>query len=57
MREYSMDTNKIDFVITWGGNDDPEWRKQREYYSAKAGRTIDNSIYRYRGWDLLQSIL
>ena len=53
MREYSMDTNKIDFVITWGSSDDPEWRKQREYYSAKAGRTIDNSIYRYRGWNLL----
>ena len=33
MRGYSMDTNKIDFVITWGSNDDPEWRKQREYYS------------------------
>ena len=44
---------KIDFVITWGSNDDSEWRKQYEYYSAEAGRTIDNSIYRYRNWDML----
>ena len=45
--------NKIDFVITWGSNDDPEWRKQYEYYSAKAGRTIDSSVYQYRSWDTL----
>lgn len=45
--------DKIDFVITWGSNDDPEWRKEYEYYSAKAGRTVDNSVYRYRSWDLL----
>ena len=45
--------DKIDFVVTWGSNDDPEWRKQREYYSAKAGRTVDNSVYRYREWDML----
>lgn len=48
-----MKDNKIDFVITWGSNDDPEWRKQYEYYSVKAGRTIDNSVYRYRSWDML----
>ena len=45
--------NKIDFVITWGSNDDPEWRKLFEYYSAKAGRTVDSSVYRYRSWDML----
>lgn len=44
---------KIDFVITWGSNDDPEWRKQYEYYSVQAGRTVDNSVYRYRSWDML----
>lgn len=44
---------KIDFVITWGSNDDPEWRKQYEYYSAKAGRNVDNSVHRYRRWDML----
>ena len=43
----------IDFVITWGSNDDPEWRKQYDYYSAQAGRTVDSSIYRYREWDML----
>ena len=44
---------KIDFVITWVSNDNPEWRKQKEYYSAKAGRTVDDSISRYRDWNLL----
>ena len=48
-----MRNEKIDFVITWGSNDDPEWKKQYEYYSAKAGRTVDSSIYRYRDWDML----
>ena len=45
--------DKIDFVVTWGSNDDPEWRKQYEYYSALAGRTVDSSVYRYRSWDTL----
>ena len=44
---------KIDFVITWGSNDDPEWRKQYEYYSAQYGRRVDSSICRYRNWDTL----
>ena len=48
-----MTDNKIDFVITWGSNDDPEWRKQYAYYSAKAGRNVDSSVYRYRSWDML----
>jgi len=48
-----MRNEKIDFVITWGSNDDPDWKKQYEYYSAKAGRTVDSSIYRYRDWDML----
>lgn len=48
-----MGNEKIDFVITWGSNDDPEWKKLYEYYSAKAGRTVDSSIYRYRDWDML----
>ena len=48
-----MIDNMIDFVITWGSNDDPEWRKQYEFYSAKAGRTVDSSVYRYRSWDML----
>ena len=49
----NTDTDRIDFVITWGSNDDPEWRRQYEYYSAQAGRTVDNSVYRYRSWDML----
>lgn len=48
-----MKPNPIDFVITWGSNDDPEWKKQYEYYSAKAGRNIDNCVCRYRSWDML----
>lgn len=45
--------DKIDFVITWASTDDPKWRKEFEYYSSMTGRTVDNSIYRYRSWDML----
>lgn len=48
-----MSDEKIDFVITWGSNDDPEWRKQYEHYAAQYGRTVDKSVYRYRSWDTL----
>ena len=48
-----MIEEKIDFVITWGSNTDPNWQKQYEYYSALYGRTVDKSIYRYRSWDTL----
>lgn len=44
---------KIDFVITWVSTDNPEWRKQKEYYFARAGRTGDSNINRYRDWDML----
>ena len=45
---------KIDFVITWVDENDPKWRKEFEYYSAKEGKTVDNSTCRYRNWDTLQ---
>ena len=48
-----MADEKIDFVITWGRNTDPEWRKQYEYYAAQYGRSVDKSVYRYRSWDTL----
>lgn len=43
----------IDFVITWVDDSDPEWRKEFEYYSAKAGRSVDLSKTRFRSWDTL----
>ena len=46
--------NKIDFVITWVDDSDPKWRKEFEYYSAKEGRTVDNSAIRYRDWGTLR---
>lgn len=44
---------KIDFVITWLDDSDPEWRKEFEFYSAKAGRIVDLSKSRFRSWDNL----
>lgn len=44
---------KIDFVITWVDESDPQWRKEFEYYSAKAS-SIDNRICRYRNWKTLR---
>ena len=44
----------IDFVITWVDDSDPKWRKEFEYYSAKEGRVVDNSVIRYRDWGTLR---
>lgn len=44
---------KIDFVITWVDDSDPEWRKEFEYYSAKAGRSVDLNKCRFRNWGTL----
>lgn len=45
---------KIDFIITWVDDSDPEWRKEFEYYSAKEGRTINTDACRYRDWGTLR---
>lgn len=44
---------KIDFVITWVDDSDPEWRKEFEYYSAKAGQSVDHNKCRFRNWETL----
>lgn len=45
---------KIDFVITWVDGNDPEWKKERNYYAALENREIDNSSARYRDWGTLR---
>lgn len=45
---------KIDFVITWVDENDPKWRKEFEYYSAKEGRIVDKSSARFRDWGTLK---
>lgn len=49
---------KIDVVITWVDGNDPEWKKEKEYYLRKSGRIEDiASLHeRYRNWDNLQYI-
>lgn len=52
-RENKME-DPIDFVITWVDGNDPEWRKERDQYAALVHGEKDNSIIRYRDWDLLK---
>ena len=47
-------TEKIDFVITWVDGNDPEWRKERDYYAELEHRDIDNHNIRYRDWETLR---
>ena len=42
--------NKIDFVVTWLDSDDPEWRKQYEYY--KPNSKGDKSKSRFREMEI-----
>lgn len=48
-----MNTEKIDFVVTWVDGNDPEWLKEREKYITK---TKDNSSKdnRFRDWNLMR---
>lgn len=46
--------DKMDFVITWVDGNDPVWRKEFEYYSAKEGMAINTDACRYRDWDTLR---
>jgi hypothetical protein len=43
---------KIDFVILWVDNNDPNWQKDFQYYSLK--EKGNKSEIRYRSWDNLQ---
>ena len=46
--------DKIDFVITWVDENDPKWRKEFEYWSAKETRLKNTDPCRYRDWDTLR---
>ena len=46
--------HKIDFVITWVDNSDPEWRERCLRYAKEEGRSITISSERYRDWDNLR---
>lgn len=51
-----METDKIDFVITWVDGADPVWYKEKLETLKKQGKAaeemIDNSTSRYRDWDI-----
>ena len=45
--------SSIDFVILWVDDNDPLWRKKRDYYKKQMGITLKTKE-RYRSWDNLQ---
>lgn len=49
-----MMKKEIDFVITWVDENDPKWRREFDYYSAKENRYINTDACRYRDWDTLR---
>ena len=50
------ETTKIDFVLLWVNGNDPEWRKQRNYYASKyySNNNYGNEEERFREWDQLK---
>lgn len=47
-----MDTEKIDFVLTWVDGNDKKWQEEKAKYTTKTQN--DNRINRYRDWKNLQ---
>lgn len=47
-----MKTDKIDFVILWVDNADPQW--QQSYFRAKGATPDENEKLRFRDWGLLR---
>lgn len=48
---------EIDFVIAWVDGSDPNWQKEKQKHLAeflKDESVVDQGVYRYRDWDLLQ---
>lgn len=45
---------KIDFVIPWVDNNDPEWQKSFEAYLPQSSRSSDTREIRYRNWENLK---
>src|SRR5699024_7947863 len=44
-------TKPIDFILCWVDDSDPEWQREKRYYSPS--KQVDNRKIRYRDWDLL----
>ena len=49
-----MEEDKIDFVLMWVDGNDPKWQAEKKQYDKNIGTNADNTIYRYRDWNLLQ---
>ena len=47
------ETEPIDFVVTWVDGNDPEWQRNKAYYSEEIDHN-SNTEARYRDWDLLR---
>ena len=48
-----MQTEKVDFVVTWLDSTDPVWQKEFRKYK-NAGLKVDETKSRYRDWDLFR---
>ena len=46
--------DKIDFVIPWVDGGDPEWKKEKDYYSEKKSLEDDDRNIRFRDWETLK---
>lgn len=53
-----MDKQKIDIVVLWVDGNDPEWRKQKDFYvqqcRASKEKAYEASDQRFRDWDQLR---
>jgi len=47
-----QDKQRIDFVLTWVDNNDPEWQREKAKYQGKV--LSDEDLMRYRDWDNLR---
>ena len=45
---------KIDFVIPWVDNTEPEWQKSFETYLPQSSHSSDTREIRYRNWENLK---
>lgn len=48
-----MDSNNIDFVLTWVDDSDPRWQAEKQKYAADDDNFMNESNCRYRDWGLL----
>src|SRR5699024_1910409 len=52
MKAWLNMENKIDFIITWVDGNDPNWIKEKEFYTKN--KLGDNRSIRFRDWGNLQ---